>query len=182
MTTTAPDRAATLTNPAVAPVRMAGAKKAHPLPRAIAYITLITASLGFLAPFLWALYTSFRPLSDTQENGYFSIARALTLSNYTTAWERADFAQYFVNTVVILVPAIIVILLTSTFLAYGLARFSFRFNLALLMLFTAGNLLPQQVIITPLYRMYLELPAPWTENDQWANTQFGVVMIHIAFQ
>ncbi|MBA2740083.1 MAG: carbohydrate ABC transporter permease [Nocardioidaceae bacterium] len=182
MTTTAPDRATTLTNPAVAPVRMAGAKKAHPLPRAIAYITLITASLGFLAPFLWALYTSFRPLSDTQENGYFSIARALTLSNYTTAWERADFAQYFVNTVVILVPAIIVILLTSTFLAYGLARFSFRFNLALLMLFTAGNLLPQQVIITPLYRMYLELPAPWTENEQWANTQFGVVMIHIAFQ
>ncbi|CAN5894741.1 hypothetical protein BH20ACT6_BH20ACT6_02570 [soil metagenome] len=61
-------------------------------------------------------------------------------------------------------------------------HFSFTFNLALLMLFTAGNLLPQQVIITPLYRMYLELPAPWTQSGEWANTQFGVVMIHIAFQ
>jgi len=30
----------------------------------------------------------------------------------------------------------------------------------LLMLFTAGNLLPQQVIIVPLYRIYLLLPNP----------------------
>ena len=44
--------------------------------------------------------------------------------------------------------------------AFGVARFSFRFNVALLMLFTAGNLLPQQVIITPLYRMFLILPLP----------------------
>jgi multiple sugar transport system permease protein len=182
MTTTAPDTSAPLANPVTTGMRMAGVKKVRPLPRAIAYATLIIASVGFMAPFLWALYTSLRPFSDTQENGYFSFARALTFENYTTAWERAGFADYFINTLIILVPAIIIILLFSTFLAYGLARFSFRFNLALLMLFTAGNLLPQQVIITPLYRMYLELPAPWTQSGEWANTQFGVVMIHIAFQ
>ena len=28
------------------------------------------------------------------------------------------------------------------------------------MLFTAGNLLPQQVIITPLYRLYRSVPLP----------------------
>ena len=39
------------------------------------------------------------------------------------------------------------------------SRLQFRFNIPLLILFTAGNLLPQQVIITPLYRLYLADPA-----------------------
>ena len=43
-------------------------------------------------------------------------------------------------------------------LAFAVSRFSFKSNIPLLMLFTAGNLLPQQVIITPLFRMYLPLP------------------------
>ena len=57
-------------------------------------------------------------------------------------------------------PAIVLTLLLASFVAFAVSRFSWRFNLALLMLFTAGNLLPQQVIITPLYRLYLEIPLP----------------------
>ena len=58
-----------------------------------------------------------------------------------------------------------------------------RFAL-LLMLFTAGNLLPAQVIITPLYRLYLilPLPAPLSTNGVWYDQYFGIMMIHIAFQ
>ena len=56
-------------------------------------------------------------------------------------------------------PAIVITLLLASLVAFGVSRFSWRFNLALLMLFTAGNLLPQQVIITPLYRLYLRDPA-----------------------
>ena len=57
-------------------------------------------------------------------------------------------------------PSILLTLLLSSFVAFAVSRFSWRFNIALLMLFTAGNLLPQQVIITPLYRLYLEIPLP----------------------
>ena len=39
-------------------------------------------------------------------------------------------------------------------MAFAVSRFSFKFNILLLMLFTAGNLLPPQVIIVPLYRIY----------------------------
>jgi len=39
-------------------------------------------------------------------------------------------------------------------------RVNVKINVALLILFTAGNLLPQQVIITPLYRLYLKIPLP----------------------
>jgi multiple sugar transport system permease protein len=44
--------------------------------------------------------------------------------------------------------------------------------------------LPAQVIITPLYRMYLllPLPAPLSTNGVWYDQYFGIMMIHIAFQ
>jgi len=52
------------------------------------------------------------------------------------------------------------------------------------MLFTAGNLLPQQVIITPLFRMFLLLPLPsfLSDNGLWYDQYFGVIAIHVAFQ
>ena len=56
---------------------------------------------------------------------------------------------------VIVVPAVILVLFLASMMAFAVSRYSWRFNLALLMLFTALNLLPPQVIITPLFRMYL---------------------------
>ena len=69
-------------------------------------------------------------------------------------------------------------------LAYVFARFSFRLNLFLLMMFTAGNLLPPQVIIVPLYRIYLALPLPRLISDTGLlyDSYFGVILINIVFQ
>ena len=40
------------------------------------------------------------------------------------------------------------------------SRYSFWFNVPLLIFFLAANLLPPQVILTPLYNLYLRLPLP----------------------
>jgi multiple sugar transport system permease protein len=154
-------------------------------PRVLAYLTLIGATIGVLTPILWAVYTSLRPFSDTQEHGYFSLPRGgLTLDNYIDAWNQADLLKYFINTMIIVIPSVILVLGLSTFLAYSLTRFSFKLNLALLMLFTAGNLLPQQVVITPLYLMYTKMWMPYALSDDgyWVNSQTGVILIHVAFQ
>ena len=68
--------------------------------------------------------------------------------------------RFFGNSVLITVPAVIVTLLLASMVAFVVTRVSMKVNLALLLLFTAGNLLPQQVIITPLYRLYLLIPLP----------------------
>ena len=154
-------------------------------PRMLAYVVLIATTVGVLAPILWAVYTSLRPVSDTLKNGYFSLpGGGLTFHNYTQAWQQADFGKYLVNTLIIVVPSVLVVLLLSTFLGYALSRFPLKVNVALLMLFTAGNLLPQQVVITPLYLMYLKLWMPFllSEDGYWINSQTGVVLIHVAFQ
>ena len=40
------------------------------------------------------------------------------------------------------------------------ARLQLPLQRALLIVFVAANLLPPQVVIPPLYRMYLEIPLP----------------------
>jgi len=151
-------------------------KRTVRLPRVAAYVFLVTFSIGMIVPLLWAIYTSLRPVSDTLKHGYFSIAHDLSVENYVSAWTQAEFPKYFVNTMIVLVPSLVTVLVLSSFLGYALTRFSLRLNLALLVLFTAGNLLPHQVIVLPLYHLYLMAPF------EIADTYYGVILIHIAFQ
>ncbi|WP_083752647.1 carbohydrate ABC transporter permease [Actinosynnema sp. ALI-1.44] len=145
---------------------------------------LIVVCLVWLAPLLWTVFASLRTYEDTAANGYFSLPSELTLSNFGKAWQTADLPNYFWNTLLITIPALLITLLFSSFVAFGVTRFTFKFNLALLMLFTAGNLLPQQVIITPLYRLFRLIPVPeWLNyKETLLDTQLGLILIHIAFQ
>jgi multiple sugar transport system permease protein len=145
---------------------------------------LIATAIVWLFPLLWAVYQSFRPYTETSA-APVALPQTLTLDNYIRAFEQAELPKYFLNTVVIVIPAMIVVLLLASAIAFALSRFSFKFNLALLMLFTAGNLLPPQVIITPLFRMYLALPLPevlGADRGVWYDTFFGIAAIHVAFQ
>ncbi len=113
-----------------------------------------------------------------------SIAQSLTLDNYIHAWGQAQIPMRFLNTMIIVVPGLILVLLLASAIAFAVSRFSFRFNTSLLLLFTAGNLLPPQVIITPLFRMYLALPLPdpLSDNGLWYDQYFGIMAIQVAFQ
>ncbi len=151
--------------------------------RGILHTFLITISIVWLFPIAWAVYQSFRPYGETSAEPV-ALPHTLTLENFTNAWNQADLPHYFLNTIIIVIPAVVGTLLLASMVAFALTRFNFRFNLLMLMVFTAGNLLPQQVIITPLYRMYLSLPlpGPLSDNGLWYDQYFGIAMIHIAFQ
>ncbi|MDA0183125.1 carbohydrate ABC transporter permease [Solirubrobacter phytolaccae] len=145
---------------------------------------LAAVTLLWLFPVLYALYTSLRPYSDTAEHGYVSIAHTLTFENYRTAWTQADLPHYYLNSLIVTVPAILLTLTFASGVAFTVSRFSWKFNLPLLMLFTAGNLLPQQVIITPLYRLFLEIPLPefMSDSESLYDSYWGIIGIHVAFQ
>ena len=153
-------------------------------PRIGLHVFLFVMALLWLAPLLWTIYTSLRPYSDTAERGYVSLPGKISLTNYTTAWTDGEMWQYFWNSLLITVPAVIITLFFAACVAFVVSKLSFRFNVALLIVFLAANLLPQQVILTPLYRMYLEIPLPTflSENGKMYDSIFGLIAIHVAFQ
>ena len=141
-------------------------------------------AIVWLWPLVWAVYTSLRTFGDVQHNGYVSWPTALTIQNFIDAWVQADLLRNYVQTIAIVVPAVIITLLVASIVAYSVTRYSWKFNLLVLMIFTAGNLLPQQTIIVPLYHLYLALPLPGflSDNGVMYNQLFGILFINVVFQ
>ncbi|MEU3978828.1 carbohydrate ABC transporter permease [Streptomyces sp. NPDC026672] len=164
---------------AVAPRRRAPVRPA----RVLLHVFLAVTALAWLGPLLWAVYAALRPYGETSDKGYVSWPSRLSLDNFTDAFRQSDMLHYFGNTLLIAVPAVLLTLFLSSCVAFYVSRFDFRINLSLLLVFTAGNLLPQQVIITPLYRLYLLVDLPGvTASGKLYDSALGLVLIHVAFQ
>ncbi len=164
--------------------------------RTILHAFLIAMVALWLFPLFWAVYSSLRPISDTIQHGYVSWPSSLSLVNYQTAWTQAEIPYYYLNTLVIVIPGVIFTLLLASMVAFCCTQFSWKFNFIVLMLFTAGNLLPQQVIIVPLYWIYLHTPiaavgsidagrfsfALFSDNNLLYDQYIGIILIHVVFQ
>lgn len=159
-------------------------RRAPRLPRLGLHAFLMVTAIVWLIPVVWAVFTSFRPYSDTAEHGYVSIPSSLSLTNYRAAWTQADLPHYFFNTMIVAVPAIFLILLLASSVAFVISRLSYWFNVPLLIFFMAANLLPQQVILTPLYNLYLHMPLPtWlSDSGLFYDSYIGIIAINVAFQ
>ncbi|MEV3860425.1 carbohydrate ABC transporter permease [Streptomyces sp. NPDC050095] len=148
------------------------------------HLFLMAVSLAFLAPLLFAVYASLRPYEDTAAHGYFSWPKHVSFDYYREAYSDSGMGKYFTNTLIIAVPAVLVTLFLAAFVAFAVSRLKIRGNLALLMFFTAGNLLPQQVIVTPLYALFLKIPLPWWMSDSLMlyDSYWAVIIVNIGFQ
>lgn len=152
--------------------------------RVLLYSFLTLTAAIWLVPIAGAIFASFRPFQDTISNGFFSWPKHLTMRNYDNAWAQGDILDKYWNTALILVPALTLTLFFSSMVAFVASRFSWRFNIFLLCVFTAGNLLPQQIIIQPLFQFYnrVELPMWMSNSGKLNGSTWGIILIHVAFQ
>jgi multiple sugar transport system permease protein len=161
------------------------------------YLFLSFMAVTWLFPLLWAIYTAFRPYADTSKHGYISLPGVLSLENFAEAWKDGQIPLYYINSLIVTIPGVILTLFIASMVAFAVSRFSWKFNLVALMIFTAGNLLPPQVIIVPLYRLYnltLGLPhlfdltvgparvAVLSDNGRLYDQYIGIILIHVVFQ
>ncbi|MFI6051862.1 carbohydrate ABC transporter permease [Streptomyces violascens] len=180
MTThTAP--APTTTVPATAPA--ARRRRVRP-GRLGVHAFLMAVSLAFLAPLLLAVYASLRPYEETSRDGYFSLPKHLSFAYYKQAFTDSGMTKYFVNTLIIAVPGVVLVLFFAAFVAFAVSRLKLRGGIVLLMLFTAGNLLPQQVIVTPLYVVFNRIPLPYWMSDSMTmfDSYWAVIAVQVGFQ
>ncbi len=152
--------------------------------RIAAHVFMLAMVLLWIVPVLFALYVALRPEKETNRLGYVSVAHKLTFSNFSDAWHQGRIWHFFMNSVWITLPAVVVTLFLASCVAYVVSRLSFKFNVALLIVFTAGNLLPQQVLITPLYRLYLAIHVPHFLSDSGLlyDSRLGLIVINVSFQ
>lgn len=148
---------------------------------------IITAFIGVFAllwifPLAWTLWSSFRPYKEIRARGTFSIPERFGLFNYSDAIKRMELPTYLWNSFIITVPAVFLTLFFGSLIAFVVSRYSFKFNVGMLLLFTAGNLLPAQLVFIPVFKMYLNIGDLVGDRRFLFDSPLGVVLIHVAFQ
>ncbi|WP_375388197.1 carbohydrate ABC transporter permease [uncultured Amnibacterium sp.] len=148
------------------------------------YVLLTVLAVMWLIPLLWSVYTSLRPKAETDRLGTFSIGGTYNLANYAQAWTQGGIAKYFLNSVIITIPTVVLTLFLASLMAFAVSRFSWRFNTTLLIAFTAGNLLPPQVLAAPVFELFKLIQIPYSISDSGSllNQLVGVIAINTAFQ
>ena len=139
--------------------------------------SLINLSLLFWAvivilPLVWLLYSSFK----TDKEIFFepwALPETLQWANFERAWVAVHIGQYFVNSMKVVIPSLVLTLALSSMTSYVLARFRFVGNRALFYLFMAGMLFPIFLALAPLFFLAKDL--------QLLNTFTGLTLVYTAY-
>ena len=92
--------------------------------KGIVYLVLILLSAVFLIPFMWMLLTSVKSMQDVYSNQVFPTH--IFWENYKNAVTQIPFLRMTINTVVITVLTVIGMVISSTLVAYSMAKIRWR--------------------------------------------------------
>ncbi len=162
----------------------AEAKKPLKPARIFLHFFLATMGIIWMIPLVVSLYSSFRPFLTTQTDGFLSLGGEFSLDNYRTALSEGDFIDKYWNTALILIPSLILTILLASMIAFAASRFTWKFNIFFLVLFTAGNLLPQQIMVAPLFQAFRRIPLPeiMSNSEKLNGSNWAIILLHVGFQ
>jgi raffinose/stachyose/melibiose transport system permease protein len=124
--------------------------KLKPLQKVFAWILLAALAFLNLYPIAIMALSSFKSTREIFMKP-FDFPVVWKWKNYVNAWERANFAGYFKNSIIVTVLSIAAIILVSSMAAYVIARFEFKFRKILYLYLIAGLALPTRLAIIPIF-------------------------------
>ncbi len=136
------------------------------------HVFLIFLTLVIALPLCWLVLNS---LKTNQEMFMDSLAlpKQWMFSNYVTAWNKGLF-NYFKNSIIVSAVSLVLILIISSFLAYGLTRFQLKFSGFIFIIILGGMALSEQVALVPLYKILQTL--------HLYNTHWAIILPYVAFR
>ena len=125
-----------------------------------------------LGPVFWLITTSLKPRSEVFASPPRFFPSSLTFKNYADVL-TSDTLRFFVNSVVVCLGTTVMCLALSLLAAYTLTRTGARGRKPVLVVVLVSQLLPQAVLLVPLYRAADKLGL--------LNSLFGVMVAYLTF-
>jgi len=125
----------------------------------VAPLTLVLWVLAALYafPLLWFLLSSFKPGSELFSYPLRLLPRDWTISGYTAAWSRFDFARYFLNTGLVAVLTTVFTVAVSAATGYAFAKYQSRWLRVFFLCILATTMLPTEVILPSTFAVIRDL-------------------------
>ncbi|HEX2856118.1 MAG TPA: carbohydrate ABC transporter permease [Propionibacteriaceae bacterium] len=138
----------------------------------IAHAVLVLWVVLVVGPLVWTLVTSFKTTSQIFDSP-FTLPTHPAWVNYVHAWSTAGIGRYFLNTIIVVGSALVIVMLLGAMCAYILARFTFFGSRIIYYLMLAGLTFPVFLAIVPLFFVL--------RGFGLLNTLPGLIITYVAF-
>ena len=146
----------------------------------IRFAVLAICILWFI-PTLGLLVTSVRDPQDISSSGWWTAILSFwdlsqwTLENYANVLTSDGMAGAFVNSLIVAIPATVIPITVAAFAAYAFAWMRFPFRIPLFIIVVGLLVVPLQMALIPVLRIYSEVGIAGTFLGIWlAHTGFGL--------
>jgi glucose/mannose transport system permease protein len=148
--------------------------------RILIYGLLGFVALFYLMPLVVMLITSLKDLDEIRSGTLLSLPQSLNFDAWGKAWGTActgvsceGLKNYFWNSVVIVVPAVVISTVIGALNGYVLTKWKFKGSNLFFGMLLIGTMIPFQVVLLPMARMLGLLGL--------AGTTSGLIMVHIIY-
>jgi multiple sugar transport system permease protein len=128
----------------------------------IVFIFLACGAIVMLYPFVWMVFTSFKPKMHVYLEGL--LPQVWDFSSYIQIWSEIDLLRGFLNTMLYAIPPVIIGSLVSVGAAFAFAKIPFKGKNVIFMVLLGSIMIPFPTIMVPQFvlfsRMQL-LTTPW---------------------
>jgi len=139
----------------------------------ILYVVTIVLALLFMFPLFWALMSGLKTPQEMYAFPPVIIPKVMRPTNFIDAFTAFPFALWYRNTLEVVVLATLGTVASASLVAYGFARFDFRFKNVIFMLTLATMMLPSQVSLIPRYILFHDFGWIDTLYPLWVPAWFG---------
>lgn len=105
-----------------------------------------------LYPLIWLFLSAFKTNNEIYSNP-FSLPTSWQFDNFVRAWEVSNMGRAMFNSLFVTVVTLVITIILSALTAYAIARFDFRFKVAVLGVLLLGMLIPVHSTLVPLFIM-----------------------------
>ena len=164
-----------------APRRRAGSSRPSSI---ISQILLSLVALLFLVPIIWMVLSALKPSAEVFTVPPTLFGSEIMFSNFAEAWNYLPFGRFILNTLFVAGIGTLITLVASTTAGYAFARLNFKFQGGLFILYLSTLIVPQEVIVIPMFLVMQKLH--WVNTYQalilpWAFTAFGTFLLRQFF-
>lgn len=161
--------------------------------RLAAKVPLHMSVIGLAAlwsiPTIALLVSSFRDPGLVVTSGWWNAIKDpfdFTLDNYEDVLDRQGMAKSFVNSLIITVPSTLLVILVAALAAYAFAWMQFPLRNALFLIMVALLVVPLQMTLIPVLRIYREVTVEGEMpilGGNWfgVNSYTGIWLAHTAY-
>jgi multiple sugar transport system permease protein len=161
-----------------------------PVPRAfrirqgIGYALLCLVALAFLTPLIFMVATSLKAPADVFTVPPTLVGSEVRWRNYAEAFTFTPFLRYLVNGVIVATAGTAITVAVAAFSGYAFSRLRWRGRNLVFAGFLATLMIPQEVLVVPMYIMMQKLS--WVNTFTalivpWAFTAFGAFLLRQFF-